>query len=134
MKKIIISSILMLFCLSFYLPVLAAAPAADLTCMQNAVDKRDSAIITAWDKYSAAAKSALEVRKAALKSAWAITDKTQRVTAIRKAWNDYKAAIKSARKAFASEKKAVWKTWKTDAKACKGNAEDKTSESVDNTL
>jgi len=106
----------------------------DLTCMQNAVEKRDSAIITAWDKYSASVKSALETRKSALKSAWTITEKTERISAIKTAWNNYKSAIKTTRQTWMKERKATWQAWKTDAKTCKGNAEDKTTESVDNTL
>lgn len=137
MKKII-SSILIVFIFGIGLIAFAETTntkkTVDLTCMQIAVEKRDNAIITAWDKYTASVKSALETRKSALKSAWAITDKVQRVAAIRTAWSNYKSAIKTARKTWATEKRSAWQTWKTDAKTCKGNAEDKTTESADNTL
>jgi len=133
MKKIIFLIILALF---VALPVYALTPKPpiDYNCMQNAVEKRDGAIITAWDKYTASVKSALEARKSALKSAWTITEKTERISAIRTAWANYKSSIKTTRQTWAKERKATWQTWKTDAKTCKGNAEDKTTESVDNTL
>jgi hypothetical protein len=137
MKKII-SSILIVLIFGIGLIAFAettnAKKTVDLTCMQSAVEKRDGAIITAWDKYTASVKSALETRKSALKSAWTITEKTERISAIKTAWNNYKSSIKTTRQTWMKERKATWQTWKTDAKACAGNAEDKTTESVDNTL
>ena len=125
------------------LPVLAdsttpnannANKAVDLTKMQAAVDTRDSAIILAWDKYTTDVKSTLETRETALKAAWALTDKTARKTAIKGAWTNYRNAIKSAREALKKAKNDAWAQWKIDSKAAKGNAEDNTSISVDNSL
>jgi uncharacterized protein YqgV (UPF0045/DUF77 family) len=106
----------------------------DLTKMQAAVDTRDTSILLAWDKYSTDVKSALEARKTALRAAWALTDRTTRRTAIKGAWTTYRNAVKSARETWRKNKKAAWTQWKIDAKAAKGNAEDNTSESVDNSL
>jgi hypothetical protein len=106
----------------------------DLAKMQAAVDTRDSAIILAWDKYSTDVKSALETRKTALKAAWALTDKATRKTAIKGAWTNYRKAIKLARETFKKAKNDAWTQWRIDSKAAKGNAEDNTSMSVDNTL
>lgn len=124
------------------LPVLAdtasnangANKTVDLSKMQAAVDARDTTIILAWDKYSADVKSALETRETALKSAWALTDKAARKTAIKEAWTNYRNAIKSAREALKKAKNDAWTQWKIDSKAAKGNAEDNTSMSVDNSL
>lgn len=106
----------------------------DLVKMQAAIDTRDTAILLAWDKYSTDVKSALEARKTALKAAWALTDKAIRKTAIKGAWTTYRSAIKSARETWRKAKKDAWIQWKIDSKAAKGNAEDNTSESVDNSL
>lgn len=106
----------------------------DLAKMQVAVDTRDTAVLLAWDKYATDVKSALEARKTALKAAWALTDKTTRKTAIKGAWTSYRNAIKLARETFKKAKNSAWTQWKLDSKAAKGNAEDNTSISVDNSL
>lgn len=113
----------------------AKKAAFDPTCMQNAVDKRDSALIAAVDKYAAAAKTALETRKSALKESWAKPTAKERASAIRAAWAAYRKAIAAAKKTFRKEKKNVWAQFYKDRKACKqaGNP-DTTNESVDNDL
>ncbi len=95
-----------------------AKPAVDLACVAAAVDKRDMAMIAAWDKYSAAIKTALSARKDALKAAWALTDKKARNEAIRKAWNAYRDSVKAAKKTFRDERTAAWKQFRTDRRAC----------------
>jgi hypothetical protein len=148
-KKLILSSILAIFIFGIIVLIASAQTdtgttgnkdlkniikTVDLPCMQTATQTRDTAIISAWTKLTSAVKTALTTRQSALKEAWAITDKTQRIAAIKKAWTDYKTAIKSARTTWAKDKKAAWQQFKTDAKNCRGNAEDKTSESIDNSL
>lgn len=105
----------------------------DIACVQGAIDKRDTAIIAAWDAYTASAKAAVEARKTALKSAWTITNAAERKTSIKKAWTDYKNAIGNARKTFNQTRKMSWQQFRTDRKACKGvnPSDDTTSESVD---
>ncbi len=111
-------------------------PRFDAVCMQTAVDKRDSAIISAWDVYSAAVKSALSARKDALKSAWGITDAKERRAAIKKAWADFSSAVRQARKDFNSARKSAWKTFMADRRACGTGAvrEDNSSERNDAAL
>lgn len=106
----------------------------DLACMQTSVEKRDNAIIAAWDKFTPAIKTALETRKTALKSAWTNTDKKARREAIKKTWTDYRDAVKTTRKTFNSERKAVWKTFNVERKSCGGLPDDATTEAVDNQL
>lgn len=112
----------------------SANKTVDLTKMQFAVDTRDTAVLLAWDKYAEDVKSALKTRRTALKAAWALTDKTTRRTAIKGAWTDYRNAVKTTRESFKKAKKDAWTQWKLDSKAAKGNAEDDTSISVDNSL
>lgn len=90
-----------------------------LACAQTAVEKRDNAIISAFDTFSASAKAALQSRKDALKAAWAITDRKARRAAIKKAWNDFTAAIKTARKTLNSARKAAWTQYAKDLKDCR---------------
>ena len=105
----------------------------DAVCVQGALDKRDTSIIASWDAYATSAKTAITTRTTALKSAWGITDATQRKTAIKKTWSDYKTAISTARKTFNQSRKTDWQKFRTDRKTCKGvnPADDATSESVD---
>lgn len=116
-------------------PTLKIAPkTVDLACMQNSVDKRDTAIISSWDKFTSVVKSALETRKAALKSAWSNSDAKARREVIKKSWSDYRNTIRTARKTFNSERKAVWNKFNVERKNCGGLPEDATTESVDNQL
>jgi hypothetical protein len=115
--------------------VAGAESATVVTCMQNAVEKRDTSIGTALDTYTTAAKAALSARTTALKAAWAITVKKDRKTALTTAWTTYKKAIQDARSAFKTGKKTAWDTFKTDSKACKPTkTQDNTNQSADNNL
>jgi hypothetical protein len=108
---------------------------AVVTCMQTAIEIRDTAIIAAVDTYATAAKAALTARKTALKAAWALADRTERRTAIKAAWDTYRKAIKDARTAFKTSRKTAWDTYKSDAKACKPTkTQDMSNQSVDNSL
>lgn len=106
-------------------------PTVDIPCLQNAIEKRDTAMIAAWDKFSATAKSALEARKTALKNALGLTDKKERRAAWQKAWSDWKTAAKNARLTFWKEKKAAWKQFYLDRKTCRGTSEDTSAEGFD---
>ncbi len=108
----------------------------DLVCMQNAVDKRDTAIMSALDTYTAAAKTALQTRKDELKAGWALTDVKARNAALKAAWKKYRDAIRVARKTFRDAKRADWRQFTTDRKACRSTAssDDSAGQGVDETL
>ena len=95
------------------------AATVDVPCIQNAVDKRDTAISDGVDAYAAAVKTSLSTRKDALKAAWALTDKTQRTAAIKAAWSAFAGTWKKASMAMKSAKNDAWKTFGSDAKTCK---------------
>ncbi len=99
-------------------PVLTPSP-EKLACVSTAVEKRDNAIITAWDAFSASARNALLARRDALKAAWLLTDKTARRAAIKKAWTDFRAAAKTARVTLNKARRAAWKQYAVDLKACR---------------
>ncbi len=109
------------------------APKFDVVCMQNAIDKRDTAIISAVDTSATAIKNALGTRRDALKAAWGLTDRKARRDGIRVAWKAWFEASRSARKDLQSARTAAWNTFYTDRKACgKGVAtEDTTTHAVD---
>lgn len=91
----------------------------DPTCIQNAIEKRDTAIIVAFDKFSAAIKSALGIRKDALKAAWAKPTAKERRAAVREVWNAYKKSTREAGAAAKTERRAAWNQFRTDRIACK---------------
>lgn len=97
--------------------------AAVLTCMQNAVDVRDTSLLTAFDTYYASVKSALQARRAALMAAWAIQSKQERRAAITTAWNIYKTAWKNAQRALNTARNAAWHKFQDDKTACRPGSE-----------
>ncbi len=111
-------------------------PPFDPACIQAAVEKRDTAIISALDTYSAAIKTALMTRKNALVTAWGITDKVARRAALKAAWKNYRDSVRTIRKTFRDAKHASWRQFTADRKACKVTpiAEDSTGQGVDETL
>lgn len=129
-KKLLIGAVLasLVFAVFAYVKAENATPTpptttgVNLACMQTAVEKRDNAIISAWDALTASIKTALSVRRDALKAAWGISDKRERRDAIRKAWTDFKNTKKEASRAFNQARKDAWKQFKTDARACKATA------------
>jgi len=105
----------------------------DLACVQAAVEKRDGAIIAAWDVLSPAIRSALVTRQQALVAAWGINNRKERRAAIKVAWRTFRASVKSARATFRISRISAWKTWRDDVKACRPEllSDDRTSASVD---
>lgn len=96
------------------------ARAVDLACMQAAVEKRDNAIIAAFDTFSVTVKSALTTRRDALKAAWGITDRAQRRAALRSAWSAFHVARRTAFRTFRSARHSAWVRFRADARACRG--------------
>ncbi|MEK7493863.1 MAG: hypothetical protein AAB630_01765 [Patescibacteria group bacterium] len=111
----------------------AVLSSLDVACIKSAVEKRDTAIIAAFDTLHDSAKTALTARKTALLAAWDITDRTARRAALKAAWKTYGDAIKSARATFRDARLAAWKQFRTDSKACGKSAtsDDKTESGID---
>ncbi len=105
----------------------------DPACMQNAVEKRDNAIIARVDSFATFVKGALEIRRDAQKTAWTITDKKQRQAALKNAWAKFKGTWAKAFKKLRTDRTTAWKQFYIDRKACGSNApiNDKTTESAD---
>ena len=94
----------------------------DLVCMQKAVEKRETAIIAAFDKFAVAKKQTLEKRKIALLDAWKIVNRQERRTALRTAWQNYRKESQTAREAFHKTRREAWAQFKNERKACGKNA------------
>jgi hypothetical protein len=92
----------------------------DLTCMQTAVDARESALTTAFGTFHDAVDTALTARKTALHDAWGLTDKTARLAAIKSARETFKKSHESALKTLKKSRVTAWESFKTTAKkTCK---------------
>ncbi len=120
MKKTILGLVSGMLVFAFALPALAANTfsAADLACVQTAVDARETTIGTAFNTYSTAMASALSARKAALHTAWGMTDNTARRTARNAAWSTFKTASKAAHRALKASRHSAWATFRTASAAC----------------
>jgi len=105
---------------------LPASAALDSACMASAVEKRDNAIISAWNAYSAKVKTALESRRDSVKTAWANTEVgvTSRRAAIRSAWRNFISTVRSARRELKSSRLSAWRTFRNERKSCGASAAD----------
>ena len=105
----------------------------DIACIKSAVEKRDTAIIAAFDALHDSAKTALIARKTALLAAWDIADRTARRAALKNAWKTYGEAIASARRTFRAARLAAWQQFRTDRKACgkAATSDDRTESGID---
>lgn len=97
----------------------AAANAQALTCVQTAMDKREDAIIAAWNAYSPTITAALTARKTALHESWTKLDSKSRATARNAAWEAYRTSVKTAATTLKNTRKTAWEGFEKDSKACK---------------
>ena len=91
----------------------------DIACMRTAVEKRENALISAYDTYTVKIKAAREAKKTALLAAWNIQDAKQRKEAIKQALKTFQESSKAAWKEFLTSKKTAWAQFEQDRKNCK---------------
>lgn len=122
MKKY--SAILFLFIFVATLGVGAKAYAeknltpAVISCMQDAVEKRDTSIISSVSTFSTSVTSALTVRKDAIKASWNLSTKEERDSARKSAWENYKTSAVQAKQDLKTGKSKAWDQFRIDRKAC----------------
>lgn len=100
----------------------SAATPVNLTCMQQAVAVRESAMLTAFSTYTQTVMAAFQTRMTGLQSAWTIQDEESRKNTIKNIWTTYKNALKNAQKQLQNSRKSVWKTFKDSRKTCGGSS------------
>lgn len=105
--------------------------AVDQTCMQEAVNTREEAIMNSFETFTASTLSAMEKRQAAFAAAW--TDSTIKNTGkYNGIWTTWKKDTDAARKQLNKDRVAAWKAFRTTAKeSCKATlpkAESETQE------
>ncbi len=95
----------------------------DATCMQTAVETRETTLVSAWDTFNTSIKAGLEARKTALKDAWGLTDVKAQKKATIAGWKEWKKDSKEAHVALKKERKSAWDAFKKTTKdTCKVTA------------
>jgi hypothetical protein len=90
--------------------------------MKTAVEKRENALLSAYDVLTGKIKTARETRKTDLLAAWSIQDPKERHTAIKTAWEKYRQAVKTATTEWNQSRKTTWIQFAQDAKNCRASA------------
>jgi hypothetical protein len=92
----------------------------NLTCMQTAVDTRETKITNTFKTFQEDTLAALAMRKTALNKAWGESDKVERGKMVKSAWADWKTAQKKSHTALKVGRKSAWENFKTTVKtSCK---------------
>ena len=94
----------------------------DVLCLQNAIEKRDSTLITGLNTENTSLVAAMTARKDSLKSAISLSSSTQIQAARKNAQSSFKTSVKSAHEAMKDTRMSSWSTYKTEAKACGSTA------------
>lgn len=109
----------------------------DATCMAEAIDDREDALMDAWADMSSSTMAAIEDRRDGLMDAWGLTVMKDRSTAIVKVWKEWRTDKKAITAEFRTDRKAAWDAFKKTAKnECKmvtpkdENLEKATSDSI----
>ena len=99
-----------------------AASTTDLACMASAVDVREGAVLTARTGFDAKIVAAMTVRRASLKTAYAIANNADRKVAVKAALTVFAKANVDAHAQYKTDVKAAWKTFATSTKTCNVDA------------
>ena len=101
---------------------------AVVSCIKVALEKRETAVISAVTNNQTNVLSALNTRKTSLLAAWDKTTRADVKSAISTAWSAYKSSMTTLRSTLSTARKGARVTYRADVKACKG---DTTVQSVD---
>lgn len=88
------------------------------TCMQSAVDKRDTALIGVMNTYNTAITTALATRRDSLKVAWVLSDKDARLNGLKTAWNAFRNSHRQALMTKRVSRQSTWKQFRNDGRGC----------------
>ena len=91
----------------------------DITCMKTAVEKRENALLAAWDTYSRDTRVARETRRTDFLAAWNIQDPKERQNAIKDAWKKYRESLKNARIAWNQLQRTTWTQFNQEVRNCR---------------
>lgn len=98
----------------------AAGAAIDISCIQKAIDERDTSLANMVNTWSSLTSNALEARRDAEKASWDISNYKERRFSQRKTWSDYGKSLRTANAEKKKERVRVWKKFDHDRKECEG--------------
>lgn len=106
------------------------------TCMQSAIEKRDTAILKAFDEYVEALRPTIVTREGALKDAWGFVERKTRVNSLKDAWGMYKKDQSRIVSTWRTAKRSAWNVFYIDRRACGPSAliDDSTNHAVDSDI
>lgn len=90
----------------------------NVQCIQTAIEKRDTAIITAHGAFNTSIVNALTTRKDALKLSWAKPTNEERKSTRKVALDAFRTSQKGAHEALRTVRKTSWSAFETDMKVC----------------
>jgi hypothetical protein len=96
----------------------AVVTPAKILCVQNAIEKRETTLISGHGAFNTSIVQALTARKDGLKSAYALADRDAAKTAKKTVWNTFGAQSKVAHDTMRTVRKTSWNTFNTDMRAC----------------
>ncbi len=88
-------------------------------CIVTAVDARENALMASQTAFSTATISAINTRKDALRTAWLIESRTDRIAARAAVWKKFRENQNAARRAYDTANKTAWSNFRTAEKNCK---------------
>jgi hypothetical protein len=91
---------------------------ADVNCIQNVIEERDTSLANMAGDWSSSVKEALEARRDAEKASWEISDHKERRLVQRKAWSEYGKVLRAANKTKIKERTQAWKKFDNDRQQC----------------
>ncbi len=94
--------------------------AAKRTCIKDAIEKRDTKIVNAFDARNSGLRNALLKRKDLLKAAWDKPTRNEIRADLDKAWKEYAKMRKELRKNFRKERLGAWQEYfRTRTRTCR---------------
>jgi hypothetical protein len=88
------------------------------TCMQNAVIKRESAIMSAYQNFISQLVGEFQIRSASLISAYGLIDSKERKEAVKEAWKVYTISYRASTKEMTNTRDAIWRAFNSDKALC----------------
>jgi hypothetical protein len=122
-EKILILGFVFSLLFACYIASVSATESQNLSCVQNALIKREMAIGLAYQNLVTNVAVIFNTRSQSLLIAYGIENKKERNAAIKQAWKDYNNGYKSLVKDFKLVRKSAWDEFNQDRIACKSPKE-----------
>jgi hypothetical protein len=88
-------------------------PVVNLSCVQEAVLARETAVTTSWTAFNTSVVAALTKRTEGLVAAWKVTDVKDRSADLKDVWATWKTDSRTAHTALKAGRKTAWTDFKT---------------------